>query len=88
MDKERSSAPQDPLDLAVELLHGALTGLQATIGDFKKIEATKLTLEVAKTTALIDMAKSMRVLNEQSEERHAELTEKLERIYRELYKKS
>jgi hypothetical protein len=68
------SETKDPLDLATELLFQSIGGLTAASVDLKKNEALRTTLMIAQTTALIDLARSMRLQ-----------TEVLEKIKQETY---
>jgi len=60
-----NTAPQeqDPLDMATELLFKALTDIPKGLEDFRIQESSRTLLSAAQTTALIDIARSIRVLN-------------------------
>lgn len=51
----------DPLDLATEVLFNALKNAKEWTNDLRQNETTRTLLMVAQTTALIDIARSMRV---------------------------
>lgn len=58
---------RDPLDLAADMLFQSLTGLAEASTDLKKNEAVRTALMIAQTTALIDLARSMRAQTEMLE---------------------
>lgn len=59
-EDSQGKEPLDPLDLAADLLFQVVGGLEEAVTDFKKNEASRTMLMIAQTTALIDMARSMR----------------------------
>lgn len=56
--------PQDPLDMATELLFKTLTDLPKGMEDFRVQESSRTLLMAAQTTAMIDIARSLRVTND------------------------